>query len=192
MLACPDFVPPGQGSIQSCLAWHWEWESQCYCIRFLKWGDVGWGWFALSFGLDFLLLYYCKFVKNVICLLGAQGGHGAVLFLGETVHELLCVLVLGGEGPSSCGGKTRPCQPMATIMGSRRASRCWAATSQPEWKPCSHSQVGGSEHAGLWTGLSCSGLVPLILGLGSSRAAQLLSKGRAEASSPNFSVQGQI
>lgn len=57
---------------------------------------------------------------------------GAVLFPGETVCELLCVLVLGGEGPSSHGGKTQPCQPIATIMGSRRASGCWAATSQPE------------------------------------------------------------
>lgn len=48
------------------------------------------------------------------------------------------------------------------------------------------------EHAGLCTGLSCSGLGPLILSWGSSRAAQLLSKGRAEDNSPNFSVQEQI
>lgn len=42
-------------------------------------------------------LYYCKFVKNVICLLGAQGENGGLL-LGEAVLMLLCFLLLGGEG----------------------------------------------------------------------------------------------
>lgn len=111
--------------------------------------EVGWCW---------VFLYYCKFVKNVICLLGAQGENGGLSLVGWGCSYVAVFFGLGQGGGSQLFGQ-KPAKALANACHCPRTAGGWAnalaldvkmtPACNPQWR---ESDLQGALHWGVWLG----------------------------------------